>query len=490
MRFGLCPERTCFKLEKYGRKAMKPDMNLLGIDVGTTSVKAALFDEMGNMIQSETYDYTLIAEGDRVEFPAEDYVTIVKQAINDIRKNHEIFALAIDTQCETLIVADENGNPLRNAIVWLDNRASTEAEEIKTEFGLKHVYEITGQPEITATWPAAKLLWMRKNEPEIFRKTKKIFLLEDWLIYKLTGEFVTEKTLQSSSLYFDITTGKWWDEMLRFIGVDPSLMPRLADSCELVGEFEGIKVVTSAMDQIAAAVGAGVCREGLVSEMTGTAMVIFAPCKDIPTYNENSIIPCHYNFDGSYAQLLWTSTAGMTLKWFKNALCENFSFRELDELAKEVPIGCGGLTMLPHLSGSTMPKYNPDARGCFCGMTLEHTRGHFIRSILEAVACMLRANLEYLPFETDEIRIMGGGASSPLWCQIKADMTGKKLKTLKCAETATLGSAVMAGVGAGVFTSVSEACDKIVATNKEYLPCGDDYSEVYDRYIKLDNLLN
>ena len=469
---------------------MELEMNLLGIDIGTTSVKAALFDSDGNMLRSETYDYTLITDGDKVEFVAEEYVKIVKQAINDMKKSHDVFALAIDTQCETLIVTDENGKPLWNAIVWLDNRASTEADEIKEKFGLKKVYEITGQPEITATWPASKIMWLRKNEPEIFNKTKKIFLLEDWIIYNLTGKFVTEKTLQSSSLYFDIKDGKWWEEMLEFVGISLDMLPYLADSCELVGEYDGIKVVTSAMDQVAAAVGAGVYREGMVSEMTGTAMVLFAPCKDIPAYNPDSIIPCHYNFDGSYAQILWTQTAGMTLKWFKTGLCEKFSFRELDELAKDVPVGSAGLTMLPHLSGSTMPKYNPDARGYFCGMTLEHKRGHFVRSILESIACMLRANLEYLPFETNEIRIMGGGASSPLWCNIKANMTGKCLKTLKCTETATLGSAVMAGVGTGVFASVSEACDKIVATDKEYLPTGDDYSEVYERYTKLDNLLN
>ena len=194
-------------------------MNLLGIDVGTTSVKAAAFDENGKMLFCRTYDYNLITSGDTVEFAADDYIDIVKTAISDARAEAEIYALAVDTQCETLILTDDNGKPLHNAVVWLDNRASEEALEIKEAFGNRKVYEITGQPEITATWPASKLLWFKKNLPEVFEKTRKIFLLEDYILYKLTGEFVTEKSLQSSSLYFDIRNGEWWDEMLTFLGV-------------------------------------------------------------------------------------------------------------------------------------------------------------------------------------------------------------------------------------------------------------------------------
>lgn len=465
-------------------------MNLLGLDYGTTSLKAALFDEKGNMLHSLCYDYTLITDGDFVEFPAEKYFELLVSAINEMKSKYEIDALAIDTQCETIILTDAEGTPLTNAIVWLDNRAHKEAEEIKTKFGNKLVYERTGQPEITATWPASKLLWLKKNQKEIFDKTEKIFLLEDYLLYKLTGKFVTEKTLQSSSLYFDINTGDWWKEMLEFIGVSENKLPELKESGELVGEYEGIKVVTSGMDQVAAAIGAGVYECGMVSEMTGTAMVIFAPVKEIPPYNPKSIIPCHYNYDGNYAQLLWTQTAGMVLKWFKNNFCEDLSFKELDEIAEKVPVGSAGLTMLPHLSGSTMPKYNPFASGCFNGITLEHTRGHFVRAILESVSCMLKANLDYLPFETKEIRIMGGGASSKLWCQIKSDMTGKVLKTLELTETACLGSAILAGKGIGVFSDVAEACEKIVKTKKEYYPQNVDYTEVYERYVKLDNTLN
>ena len=204
--------------------------NLLGIDVGTTSMKAALFDENGVMLKSVTKDYTLITKGDRVELEAHKYRDMMFEALAEIRAEYSIDALSIDTQCETLIVADKDGEPLYNAIVWLDNRAAKEAEEIAQRFTLKEVFDVTGQPEITATWPASKLLWLRKNEPEVFGKIEKIFLLEDYLLYALTGEFVTEKTLQSSSLYLDIRNGKWWSEMLDFIGVSECKLPRLSDS--------------------------------------------------------------------------------------------------------------------------------------------------------------------------------------------------------------------------------------------------------------------
>jgi xylulokinase len=179
----------------------------------------------------------------------------------------------------------------------------------------------------------------------------------------------------------------------------------------------------------------------------------------------------------------------MALKWFKNQFAENFSFRELDELAEKVDPGCDGLTMLPHFCGSTMPKYNPSARGSFTGLTTEHTRGHFVRAVMESVACMLRSNLDYLGLSVDEIRVMGGGANSPLWCQMKADMTGKRLVTLKNKETACLGSAILAAVGTGAFSSVEEAA-KLIRLDREYTSTGADYSECYARYLAYDKLLN
>ena len=464
-------------------------MNLMGIDMGTTSVKTAVFNEKLEEIIKLSADYTPESKGDIMEFPAENYWEIVKGEIEKIKAELEIDALAIDTQCETLILTDENGNPTRKAIVWLDNRATEEAKLIEEHFGRKRVYEVTGQPEVTATWPACKLLWVKRNEPEVWAKTKKVFLLEDYMLYKMTGKFVTEKTLQSSTIYFDISANDWWGEMLDFIGCKREMLPTLMDSGVCIGEYEGIKVCTSAMDQVAGAIGAGIVKRGIVSVMTGTTMVIFIPSDKIPAYDPASIVPCHYNYDGKYCLLSWSPTAGMALKWFRNALCENFSFMELDELAKDIAPGSDGVTFLPYLCGSTMPKYNPAARGSFTGLTTEHNRGHFVRAVMESVACMLKSNLDYLGLDVSEIRAMGGGASSPLWCQIKSDMTGKKLQTLKNKETACLGAAILAGVGTGIFESVESACE-MIAIGKTYEPTGADYTECYERFAAIDTILN
>ena len=267
------------------------------------------------------------------------------------------------------------------------------------------------------------------------------------------------------------------------------MLPSLNSSATLVGEYEGIKVVTGAIDQIAGAIGAGVIEKGICSVMTGTTMAIYLPTDSVPEFKEDSFVPCHYSFDGSYALLSWSPTAGMALKWFKEAFLPDVSFKDLDALAEKVSVGSDGVTFLPYLCGSTMPKYNPDARGSFTGLTPEHNTAHFVRSIMESVACMLKSNLDYLGTDVDEIRVMGGGAKSPLWCNMKADITKKRLITLKNKETACLGAAILAGVGAGEFKSVKEAC-AMIETDKVYTPQGNDYTKVYENFVKYDSILN
>ncbi len=467
----------------------------LGIDIGTTSIKAAVFKTNGEKLAFRCADYTLDSDPKTnfIEFDPDKYVEICKRLISELsRECGGIDALSIDTQGETLILTDEDGTPVYPAVVWLDNRAVKEAECIRNRFGNKRVYEVTGQPEITAGWPASKLLWFKNNKPEIFARVKKIFMLEDYVLYRLTGNFVTEPTIQSSTIYYDVVEHRWWDEMLDFIGVGRDMLPGVVKSGEVVGEYCGIKVVSGMLDQIAGTIGAGATTPSVISEMTGTIMAICVMTDKLPPYREDSIIPCHLHaLDGKYCLILWSSTAGMALKWFKNELADKYSFRELDELAEKIPAGSDGLVALPYFCGSTMPKYNPDATASFTGITLSHTRAHFARAIMESIAFLLKQNLEYVGDEKiEEIRITGGGASSPLWAQIKSDVTGKILKTVSEGETACLGTALLAALAVGEFESMEDAVAKAVKPKREYVPSGTDYTAAYELYRKTDEKLN
>ncbi len=470
------------------------EKRFLGIDIGTTSLKAAVFDESGARLALKSVDYTLSTDGatGAIEFDAETYFTMCRDVIDALLSEcGKIDGISVDTQGETLILADKEGAPLAPAVVWLDNRATAEAEEIRAAFGNKAVYDVTGQPEIVAGWPAAKLLWFRRHRPDLFERAERIFLLEDWILYRLTGNFVTEPTIQSSTLYFDIRNLCWWREMLDFLGVPEEKLPKIIPSSTKVGTYRGIPVVSGMLDQIAGTLGAGATGKDVISEMTGTIMAICAMTDEIPPFSPESIVPCHVHaVKGKYCRIIASSTAGMALKWFRNQLAENFSFKELDTLAAAVPAGCEGLTFLPHFCGSFVPRYNPDAHAVIAGLTLTHTRGHIARAIMEAIAFNLKQILDLLPDKVREIRITGGGAASPLWAGIKADVTGRVLKTLCESETACLGAALSAAVGVGAFPDLVTAADTVVKTDRSFAPTDADYREAFERYCALDARMN
>ncbi len=464
--------------------------HLMGIDIGTTSLKGCVFDEQGNELASVTKAYTLITEGELVEFPAEKYFNLFEEAYNELSAKTRIDAFAIDTQGETLIFLDKEGKPLMNAIVWLDNRADKEAKTIEDTFGLKTVYEITGQTEVPAGYPAAKVLWLKNNKPELFAKLDKVLLLEDYLLYRITGKFVCEKSLYSSTLYLDIRTGEYWKEMLDVIGIDESYLPALYESGEKVGEYQGATVCTGALDQIAGFIGSGIVREGLVSEMTGTALAVCALSKTIPPYYDGIKVPAYYVAKDKYCLLMWAPTAGMVMEWFKKNFCENFDFKTIDEEAAKIPLGSEGLTIAPNMRGSVMPTNDPELRGGIYGMDLKHTRAHFSKAIMESIACLLRQYLECLRLPVDEVISIGGGAKSALWRQIKADITGKKVVTLKNKETGCLGTAIYAGYGDGVYANINTAVQSLVETKTVTTPVADrqNADNVYQRYLALDTL--
>ena len=484
---------------------------LLGLDAGTTSFKAALFDENRRMIWSGQRDYVLLTSGeDVVEFPAEEYWRILcglsQSAIRESGIDAgKVAALAISSQGETLISLDEQGNALGNAIVWLDNRAVAQADALRERFGLKRVYEVTGQSDMLATWPAAKLLWLRENCPEQFEKTNRFLLLEDYLLYRLTGRFAGEQNLWASSAMLNIHTGAWWAEMLEAISLTQDRLPKIQPCGSALGKLQpeaaramgltpDTMAVMGALDQSCNAIGCGITLPGMICETTGSCLAVSAVVDEFIPYNADAPITCqNFVVPGRYVVLLWSQTAGMALKWFAQKFYGeyedlNAAFAKINADVAQIPMGCDGLTALPHLNGASNPEYDPYARGVFCGVTLEHGRAHFARAVMEAVACMLRRNLEQLEaagVEFDSVFSMGGGAKSPMWLGIKSAITGKKVRPLMAGESACLGAAILAGVGIGVFESVDW---KPEALSESAVICADKGIKedgLYRRYIRL-----
>jgi sugar (pentulose or hexulose) kinase len=490
---------------------------ILAVDLGTTALKCALHDLQGNVLAKATEEYQLITpDALSVEVDVETYWRAFKNAIFrvitssqiDIRR---ITALGISAQGETLILVDKAGNPLRRAIVWLDSRAQVEADELGERFGHRNAYEKTGQVRLVPTWPASKILWLRKHEPEIMDKVGKFLLIEDYFLYRLTGEMVCEGSLVTSTCYWDFKTLNWWPEMLDALNIRPEQLPELRNSGTPVGKLRpeiaeelGLSsetiASTGALDQACGAIGVGNIAPGIFSENTGAALAICATVKT-PVLDPNNQMPCHYHgVPGIYMLHTFTS-GGIVLRWFRDEFAQlersvsQASGQDAYDLlgleASRVPPGCEGLVMLPHLQGAMAPEANPRARGVFYGFTLRHGRNHFTRAIMEAVGYIVRRNIqviESLGVPVHEIRALGGGARSRIWKQIEADITGKPVLTTTNEEAATLGAAILAGKAVGIYASISEAVDQMIQIQERFEPNVINlqvYDEAYQTYVDI-----
>lgn len=465
--------------------------HLLGVDYGTTSLKGCVFDEEGREIASAGRAYELITEGETVEFPAERYFELFEDLYSELAAKTRIDAFAIDTQGETIVFLDKEGKPLMNAVVWLDTRADKEAEEIAAHFGQEKIYSVTGQTETPAGYPAPKILWLKRSRPDLFSRLDKAVLLEDYLLYRITGKFCAERGLYSSTLYLNVVTGGYWREMLDFIGISEAHLPELFESGEKVGEYKGAGVYTGTLDQIAGVIGSGTVAPGRITETTGTALAVCALSDTLPPYKEGLKVSAYYMFRGRYVLLMWAPTAGMALEWLKKNFCADLSFKELDEQADKIPLGSEGLIVSPHLCGSVMPENDPALKGGVYGITLKHTRAHFARAVMEAVACMIRQYAGYMDPSAQEIVSTGGGGKSAVWLKIKADVVQKKFTSLKVKETGCLGSAALAGLGAGVYASAEQAASKIVSPAFSVTPSvtKEEADGLFSRYCAFERTL-
>jgi len=493
----------------------------LSIDVGTTAVKAGLFTAEGVCLASASYDYTLqTPRVDYVELDAEIYwqatCEVVQQVVQaDPHDASAVQSMAVSSQGETTIAVDADGRPLYAALVWLDNRATRQAQKLNRILG-SQVYARTGIPDVNANWTACKIAWLRDNQPEVFRSAHKFILVQDFIIQRLTGEFVTDGAISCTTLLYDIVEHRWWPLALEAVGLEAnkladiqrpgSIAGRLSrKAAQALGLSPGIPVVLGGMDQSAGAVGAGTLNDQVVSETTGGALAIQAAVPR-PDVDPNGRIPVYvHSAPGQYLFVPASDTGGMALKWFRNVFgtleirqasaSGQDAYELLTAQAAAVEAGSEGLIMLPHLTGAYSPEYNPFARGVFYGFTLYHHRGHFVRAVLEAIAYMLRRNLELIAgagVHPVEVRSTGGGALSPLWRQIKSDVLNLPVVSLEESNTALLGNAMLAALAVGAFDSLEQAAGSMVrvADRLEPQPVNVPvYERAYQRYCQLnDNL--
>lgn len=472
----------------------------LSLDVGTTSVKAALFagpPRAGTLLGFASREYSLeTPASDWAELDPETYwrssVECVRGAVSNAGVDPgRVGSIGVCSQGETIILLDEHGEPVRKAIVWLDMRASKEAAELEDALGGENP---TGQIELSASWPLSKMLWLSRHEPRTVERAQKLLLVEDYILFKLTGEHVGEYSLYTTSYMLDIRGKRWWTRALEAAGIRPEFLPRLVEPGTAVGrlrraaaEATGLSphclAVAGAMDQTAAMVGAGSVRPGIATETTGAALVVSGTLSGYPREPLRTLALQYHAKPDGYLVTGWTSAGGMSLKWMKDVLFPELRdaaigaghdpYDALTRAAAAVPPGSDGLTFLPFMGGPGTLRIDPALRGGFNGLVLAHTRGHLVRAVLEGLALvvdLLLGEMEETGTRYGEIRSLGGGAKSDLWCEIKANVTGRPVRRMVCPEAAALGTAMLQAVAAGDFASLSEAADDMVESARLFEP--------------------
>lgn len=494
----------------------------LGIDLGTQSVKAAFYNPENEKLLWNEMEYPIRSgfnmegylERD-MELYWESMIAVLKNTMSEKKiKADEIKALSFSVLGETFVPTDKNFIPLRKAFSGHDTRGSREALFLKEKFGSDILQEISGQPDVEVIWPSVKILWFKNNQPDLFKKTKRYLNVEDYIINRLTGKFVTENTMLCSTLYYDISKLEWYQPMLDFLNMDSKLLPEVKPTCEVIGnitrEAAGITglstktlVVTGAMDQIAGATGAGNIEPGILTETTGTSLALGITFKGgLGDINKN--IPYYFHsIKDSYFLLPWSPSGGITLKWLKDIffsyekkLAEDSGqdiYKILDDMAAHIRVGADGLIVLPYILGSAYPHSNPDAKLVFFGFTMNHGRPHMVRAVLEATAYLIRENLEAIKeygIEFKKIISLGGGSKSPLWCQIKSDICNMQVETLEYGNLASsIGACFFAAVGSGYYKSIDCIKNSPLLTSKNVFNPDKENFENYESGYKKYKML-
>ncbi|MEM3562293.1 MAG: xylulokinase [Candidatus Jordarchaeaceae archaeon] len=486
---------------------------IAAVDVGTIGCRTIIFDENGVEISRDYEEYpSIFPRPAWVEQNALDWwravCTTSKRAIEKAGiAPEDIVGISVTNQRETTVPVDEDGNPLRNAIVWQDRRTVKQCDEIKRIVGVDEVYRISGLT-VDPYFSAPKILWIKENEPKIFNSTYKFMLVHDFIEMKLSNRFVTDWSNASRTLLFDVEKFRWSDKICDALEIPPEKLNESHASGEKIGEVtakaaretgfaEGTPVITGGGDQQCGALGVGVIKPGRIKATMGTGTFLLAytekPKRDP---KKRVLFSCHAD-PGKWVVEASMFTTGSVYRWFRDQLGhpeKNVAeilgkdpYDILCSVAEQAPPGSGGIILLPHFVGAGAPYWDPDARGVIVGLALGHTRAHLIRAIMEGACFEVRKNIEVmkeLGLEFEEVRITGGATRSPLWNQIQADIYNIPVARGKVEEATSLGAAILAGVGVGIYRSVSDAAESMVQIGERKEP-SEKNREIYDKLYKV-----
>lgn len=492
------------------------DRAVVGIDVGTSGTKTALFTGCGKLLASSNAEYPMSQPNNGwAEQDPDDWwnaaVSGLKYVLAKVPADTMIAGIGLSGQMHGLVMLDEVGRVLRPSIIWCDQRTEREVAQMNDIIGREKLIEITANPAMTG-FTAAKILWVKNNEPAIYEKCAHILLPKDYIRFKLTGEIATEVSDASGMQLMDIAARDWSDEILDLLEIDKKLLGKMYESPEITGRIyrqaaditgleEGIPVVGGAGDNPAAAVGTGVVSEGSAFTTLGSSAVIYAVSDTIKIDKEGRVHTLCASAPGKWTVMSCTQGAGLSFKWLRDTCCfpevtesaqKNVDpYMIMDELAESAPIGSGRLLFLPYLMGERSPHPDPDCRGVFFGLSASHTRGNLIRAVMEGVSY---SQLECLNVFKDmgvpvsDMVLTGGGSKSRFWSQMLADLYGCPVSVIQSGEGAARGAALLAAVGAGIFPTVQDACAVALKKGAALAPDSDRaaaYKPFYDLYKKL-----
>ncbi|MEA5048005.1 MAG: FGGY family carbohydrate kinase [Eubacteriales bacterium] len=461
-------------------------MLFLAIDLGSTNTKAALYDEHMNRLVMKSVPVEYIRAGGFVEFDVEAYTESLFSLIHSLfgsgaANRGDLVSITLTGQAESLVVLGGDGRPLMNAVSWMDERSTEECAELESAFSKKECYARTGQPAALPTWPATKILWLRRHRPEVFLSATHYVLLKDYIVYRLTGLLAADCSIATFTFYFDIYQRRYWPEMLAFLGVSKDRLPPLTDPCanagpllpnvaQALGVPEKVLVNLGTLDHFCGMIGTGNIREGLLSLSTGTVLGLSTlAAADAP---RDTGIPMHYGFlPKSYVMLPTAESGGVSLEWCKRAFLPDTDFAEIDRQAEARRPG--EILFLPYLVGTNAPEFDLDACGMFFGLRSRHDAFDLALAVMEGVCHLLKKNCDRIRESgapVERIIATGGGAKSAVWCQMQADVTEIPVCIPAEKEAALLGAAMVGAVAQGVYASLADASEQVVRLTRTYEP--------------------